>query len=159
MRFNLETGFLGDAMQCPVETRFGPSAEGEVRDITACGANQVVVMLGEGFGEFVASELVVGHDAGDHAGVLKDNQISVGAGLCEPFAPGEDLGQGHWSTARTERCDERPSTLRVALIRVSEESVNLVVELVSCHGRNPGNGSSADDGGGDRRGSSDHQPG
>ena len=50
----------------------------DVDDPSTAGAEQMVVVLGQVFGQFEAGELVTGRDAPDHPGALEVDEVAIG---------------------------------------------------------------------------------
>ncbi len=68
-------------MERLVERGLGAGVEGEVGDVAAVRADQVMMMSGEMLGELVAGEVVAGHDPGDDVGFFEGGQVAVDGGL------------------------------------------------------------------------------
>src|ERR1700704_5301096 len=62
----LEAGLLGDLGEGLVDRTFQSRRDREVTDGAAGGADQVVMVLGEVFGQLVAGPLIGRHDLLDH---------------------------------------------------------------------------------------------
>ncbi len=69
---------------------FEAGREGHVDDLAAVDAQQVVVVLGEVFGQLEAGEFVVGGDSAYQARGVQVGQVPVGGAV--RWQPGEALG-------------------------------------------------------------------
>src|SRR5215471_19569234 len=65
----------------PLDLRLDPGRHGEVPDLAAGGADEVVVVPGEVLGQLVAGELVGGDDPVDDPGPLQHGEVAVGRRL------------------------------------------------------------------------------
>ena len=83
----------------------------------------MMVVMGEMLGEFVAGEIVVGDDAGHHAGCLEHDEVAVCARLRESSVGLEHLRDGHGLAACEERLDECPAALGESLVTRRSRSV------------------------------------
>jgi hypothetical protein len=88
----------------------------DVADVAAAGADQVVVMLGEIFGQFVASELVARDDAMHNAGTLQDREVPVHRTLRKLGPPLEELRNAERLLGIPEDVDKGAAPRRVALV-------------------------------------------
>lgn len=111
-----EARAFGDAVGGAVEVGLEPDRDGEVGDVAATRADEMVVVLGEVFGELVARELVRGDDAVHDAGAFEDGEVPVDGALREARAPLEELGNGQRLLSLPENLDDGAATGRVALI-------------------------------------------
>ena len=129
-----EANFGGYPMQSSVEVGFRTGVEGEIDDVTALRADEVVVVVpGEMFGELVAGEVVAGHDAGDDVGLFESGQVSVDRGLWKRVVGGDDLGDGEGPVAGLQGGNEASATAGVALVGTLEEGGGLIVDFVIGH--------------------------
>ena len=88
-----------------------------------------MVVMGEMFGEFVASEIIVGDDASHHAGRLEHDEVAVHARLRKSRVGLEHLRDGHGLAACEERLDECSPALGESLITLPKQVGDLLVEF------------------------------
>ena len=74
----LETLGLGESLDGGCHVPFEGRGRGDVDDLATVRAQEVVVVLGELFGQLVASELVVGRDPPHHSGDLEVDEVAIG---------------------------------------------------------------------------------
>jgi len=117
---DVEPDLVGGLLEGLVEAGFGFGVEGEVGNIAAVRADEVVVVFGEVFGEFIAGKVVAGDDAGHGADFFEDGQVSVDAGLGERGVGGQDLGDGEWAITGLQHPNKASATGRVALVGLAE---------------------------------------
>src|SRR4051812_16204600 len=99
----------GDAAKRAVELALELVGDGEVFDVAASAADEVVVVLGEVLGQLVPSEVVPGDDATHDAGALEHGQVPVGRALREVAAVLEQLGDAEGAVRSFELVDQRPA--------------------------------------------------
>lgn len=94
--------------------------DGEVGDVTAFGADQVMMMvIGEVVGQLEAGEFVYRRDAMHDAASLEDRQIAVRRTLGQ-IAGVDDLGGGERTIGTRQNPDQGSTPRRIALIDVFE---------------------------------------
>ena len=99
----------------------------DVDDFAAVGAEEVMVMLGEVFGQFVPSELVVSSHAPDYASDLEVDEVAVcGAAGHRREASGY-VADADWMTGGHEQVDNGTPASRVTLLGSPQTVSDLVV--------------------------------
>ena len=102
------------ALQGIAEGLFEIGRKLEVTHQPAARTDQMmVVMIGQGLGEFVAGVVVVGDDAGDRADFLEDGEVAVHAGLGKRPVELEDLRDRDRSAVGLQGRDHPPAPARV----------------------------------------------
>ncbi len=89
----------------------------------------MVVVFGEGFGEFVESEVVAGHDARYCVDLFEDCEVAVDAGLGKCGVEREDLGNRERTVAALEGRDQAAASFGVPLVCASEQSRDLIIDI------------------------------
>ena len=89
----------------------------------------MVVVLGEVFGEFVASEVVAGHDARYCVDFFENCEVAVDAGLGKCGVEREDLGNRERTVATLEGRDQAAASFGVPLVCASEQSRDLIIDI------------------------------
>jgi len=128
-----EPGRLGRPMQRFIERALGAVVEFEVENGAALGADQMVVMLGQPFGKFVASKVVVGHDARDCTCVFEQRQIPIDAGLSQRGVDGRDFMSGERTIALLQGRYEPATAAGVALADGSQHGCNFFIDVGTAH--------------------------
>lgn len=129
----LKPGGFGGGVQRLVKAAFGLGVELKVEDNSACRADQVVVVLGELLGEFVAGEVVIGDDSGHGASLFEQRQVAVDARLRERRVGGSNLGDRQGALAMLQRSDEPAPAFGVALLDGSKQLSDFLVDVGSTH--------------------------
>jgi hypothetical protein len=93
------------------------------------GAEQVMVVMGEIFGELKACELVVRGDASNHAGELKVREVAIRRTARHLRQRVSDIRDAHGMPEPREQGDHRPAASRVALIDAPKVDLDELVEL------------------------------
>ena len=135
MVFHLEAGSLGNLDQGLIDRSFKIGRHREIADDPAARADQVMVMLGEFLGQFVASPFVGGDDALHYPGPLEHGQISidrtagqVGA-MLKNFWDGEGIGRF------AEQAHQLPPVRGVTLAIAPQSRGGDGIEFVADHRR------------------------
>lgn len=112
-----------------VKCRFDLVVQREVQNIAAVRADQVMMMLAQVFGQFVAGELVSSDHPGDSPDLFEDGEVTVGTRLREGSVTREDLGDGQRTFSGLQDRDYTPSTTRVPLAGFAQQSGDFVVDF------------------------------
>jgi len=105
----------GGGLEGGFELVFELGGQFEVGDHAASGAQEVVVVGGEVFGQLEAGELVGGDDAAHDTGLGEHGHGAVGGALGKSPGGLDDLGDGQRSTGGLEGVDQHPAPRGVAL--------------------------------------------
>jgi hypothetical protein len=103
--------------------------QSEVFDGAAGGADEVVVMLGEVFGELIARELSTSEDSPYDSGFFEQGEIAVRRALGKTGADREQLGDGDGPVRGGKGSDDGAAVLRVALVVLPEPVRRGVMEI------------------------------
>jgi zinc/manganese transport system substrate-binding protein len=133
MMVGVERVLLGHPTQREVELPFDVVGEGEVTHRAAVGADQMVVMFGQVFGQLVSSELVGRDDAVDHPGLLEYPEVAIGRGLRQRRLAFEDAGDRQGSIDGGQHIDQRLTPTRIALIQYRQPAGGDLVQVIVRH--------------------------
>lgn len=139
MAVELEPLGIGELVELLGDGALEGRRRGDVAHLAAVGAQEVVVVLGEVFGQLEPGELVVGGDPSDHAGGLEVDQVAVGRAPRKVGESEGDVADVHRVAGTGQQADNGSAPLRVALVDaakpVLDQGVQIVGYLMSCcHG-------------------------
>ena len=120
---------LGGLVKRRVEHRFGRVVEREIGDLSTVGADQVVVVLREVFGEFVAREVVAGDDASDRPDLFEDREVTIHAGLRQGPVGSQDLRDRDGAAAVLQHVDHAAPAGGVPLVGSAQQCCHLFVHI------------------------------
>ena len=128
MRLRAEARAVLDLRDRVGERRLQAGGGRHVLDGPAAGADQVVVVPGELFGELEARRLR-GHDAMHDAGLLQHDQVPVHRALRQAVAGLEDLGEGERTIRVGEHLDDRGTLGGEPLVHPAQTRRDLVTKI------------------------------
>ncbi len=102
----------------------------EIFDPTAPIANQMVVVPGQFFGEFVTRELVACHDALHDLRRFEHNEVAIGAALREARVRVEDFWQRQRSIGLGQDAEQQATTAGEALVHPPESALGQTHHVV-----------------------------
>lgn len=100
----------------------------QVFDPAAVRAHEMVVVLGEIFGELVAREAVARRHPAHDACLFEHDEIPVQRALREAAALGENFGNRKWAGCRREHVDDAGTNRREALRVCMQHASDSVVQ-------------------------------
>lgn len=134
MPVDLKVGCQSASCKSLLERPFDLWRQLEITDGPTGRADQVVVMIvGQHLSEFVASVIVVRHDARYRTDLFENRQITVGTGLRQRWFDIQDLGNRHWAVCGMERCDHALTPGGVPMVAGAQHRSNVVVKKVRTH--------------------------
>jgi hypothetical protein len=108
-----------------------------VDDLAAVHAQQVVMVLGEVFGELEPGELVARRHPADKAGLMQVGQMPVGGAARQAGQSLGDVTNAHRVPGADEQVDDRAPTAGVALVDQAQptldDTVHVIGHLLSWH--------------------------
>jgi len=128
MAYRREARPILDVDEAPLDLPFEARRHGDVLDLTAAAAHEVVVMLREVFGKLVPAELLVRHHAMDRPGLFEHGEVPVQGALREG-APAREVGNGHRVLRLHQGLDESSALRCIALPDRSEPELDPRVQL------------------------------
>jgi hypothetical protein len=134
----LEAFGVGELCDGAGDLLFETGGEGDVGDFAAVDAQQVVVVLGEVFGELEAGVFVAGGDLPDEPGGLEVGQVPVGGAAGQAGEVLGDVFDAHGVAGGDEQLDDGPPPAGVALVDPAQavlgHAVHVVGHLLGRHG-------------------------
>lgn len=117
-----EIKFLGCG-QLPtrrIERAFEISGEGDIADRSARQTDQMVMVLGEIFSEFIVCMIRRMHEPAHHPSLLHERQISIGRTLGQSGGTLEQFGKRDGRIDVCERLNDGPTRRGVPLVPLTE---------------------------------------
>src|SRR5215472_15468042 len=115
--------------------------EGDVGDLAAVDAQQMMVVLGQILGELEAGELIVGGDPPDQPGGLEVDQVPVGGAAGQVGQAFGDVADAHRVPRADQQLDDRAASRGVPLIYPAQAALGRVMQFagypLSWHCRPP----------------------
>lgn len=93
------------------------------------------MVVGQRFGQFESSVIIVGDDAGDRPDLFENGEVAIQARLGQVGIEIEDLGDRHRARSVVQR-GHHPSTAGgVPVVTRAEQPGNVIVQEIGAHGR------------------------
>jgi len=128
MAVRLEALSLGQVIDRARHALLEGGGRGDVDDLAAVDAEEVVVVLGEILGELEAGEVVTGGDTADQPGTLEVNEMTVGGATGQLWEPPGDVADADRVAGAGEYLDDGTAPAGVALLDSTEASLRQVVQ-------------------------------
>lgn len=126
----LESRFGGQVADGARNLLLEAGREGDVSDLPAVDAQQVMMMFGEILSQLEAGELVAGGDPPDHPGGLQIGQMAIRGAARQLGQPLGDLADAHRMTRTDQQLDDCPSAARVPLVDPPQPPFGDAVQIV-----------------------------